>query len=600
MRFPLCGWLAVTLLLSGVAANGLAQESSLQGRDAADPEPQIVRVSFVEGDVRVSRGKDARKKTRADWEKAAIDLPVESGYSLVTGEGRAEVEFEDASVVYLAENSVLVFNELYTSNNIPQTNIALLSGTMAINIKPVSAGETFLIQTPINKFSVPFPMHTFARLNSFLDGLTVTSLGQEISTTSPAPEGLGHTITYQNGKRTISEKTSDQGSYTAFDQWVLDRAVARKTSMAETMKEAGLSQPIPGLAQLKGQGHFFPCPPYGTCWEPTHGWAGQMTEPEKAAMARQTVSVAALTKSGGKSNQQAGNAAPLMPIENQIETFPCSPIAWDNQYQIDPLTGRRRLIGSQVLPASFGYGSFYPYDWAVCHSGSWLQNQGRYVWVTGVKHHPYPPVQWVKTGRTVGFVPIHPGDATGKPPINLKNGIVHPVEGHGSKVEMLAYKGFDHIKTLNEAPKEFRREPYVALQRADTPRAEARMLRGPGAENKVAGTTPITFDRRSQSFMVARPSSPNAPTGTSQKMEPIGGRGSDLQMHAGGGSEMRGPNPNAGGGNFSRGGSSSSGGFGGGGGQNHGGPPPSSASAPAPMPAPAPAAPPAPSPGRAR
>lgn len=598
MRFALCGWVAMALLLPGVRATGWAQDSSAQGRDAANPEPQIVRVSFVEGDVRVSRGKDARKKTRADWEKAAVDLPVESGYSLVTGDGRAEVEFEDSSVIYLAENSVLVFNELYTSNGIPQTNIALLSGTMSINVKPVSGGETFLIQAPKNKFSVPFPMHTYARLTSFLDGLTATSLGNEISTTSRAPAGLGHTITYQNGKRTLSEKTSDQGSYTAFDQWVMERAIARNNSMAETMKEAGLSQPIPGLAQLKGQGHFFPCPPYGTCWEPTNGWAGQMTEPEKAAMARQTVSVAALTKGGAKNNKQRGNAAPSMPIEDPIVAFPCSPIAWNNQYQVDPSTGRRMLIGSGVLPAAYGFGSLYPYQWAVCHSGSWLQNQGRYVWVTGVKHHPYPPVHWMKTGHTVGFVPIHPGDTTGKLPINVKNGIVHPVEGHSLKVEMVDYSGSDHIKTLNEAPKQFRRDPYVALQRADTPRAEARMLRGPGTDNKVSGSTPITFDSRSQSFMVPRPSSPNAPTGTSQKMEPIGGRGSELQMHAGGGSEMRGPNPNAGGGNFSRGGSAPSGGFGGGGGQGLGGSQPSSA--PAPAPSPAPASPVAPSGGQPR
>jgi hypothetical protein len=35
------------------------------------------------------------------------DLPIEVGFSLVTGSGRAEIEFEDASTLYLGENSVL-------------------------------------------------------------------------------------------------------------------------------------------------------------------------------------------------------------------------------------------------------------------------------------------------------------------------------------------------------------------------------------------------------------------------------------------------------------------------------------------------------------
>jgi hypothetical protein len=32
------------------------------------------------------------------------------------------------------------------------------------------------------------------------------------------------------------------------------------------MKASGLTSPIPGLADMDGQGTFFKCPPYGTCW----------------------------------------------------------------------------------------------------------------------------------------------------------------------------------------------------------------------------------------------------------------------------------------------------------------------------------------------
>ena len=48
--------------------------------------PQIVRLSYVEGDVRIARGKRG-----AAWETAVADLPLETGFNLVTGKGRAEI-----------------------------------------------------------------------------------------------------------------------------------------------------------------------------------------------------------------------------------------------------------------------------------------------------------------------------------------------------------------------------------------------------------------------------------------------------------------------------------------------------------------------------
>ena len=92
--------------------------------------PQIVRLSYVQGDVRISRGKLADKQLHQEgdgstgWEQAVVNLPLGSGYSLVTGTGRAEIEFEDASTVYLADNSVLTFNQLSTTDGVPFTDIA--------------------------------------------------------------------------------------------------------------------------------------------------------------------------------------------------------------------------------------------------------------------------------------------------------------------------------------------------------------------------------------------------------------------------------------------------------------------------------------------
>jgi hypothetical protein len=68
---------------------------------------QIVRLSLVEGDVRISRGKEGERTTGSEWGQAVANLPIASGFSLVTGTGRAEIELEDASTIYLGDNSVL-------------------------------------------------------------------------------------------------------------------------------------------------------------------------------------------------------------------------------------------------------------------------------------------------------------------------------------------------------------------------------------------------------------------------------------------------------------------------------------------------------------
>ena len=142
--------------------------------------PQIVRLSYVEGDVRISRGKPAEKEDAkanqapTGWEQAVANLPLEQGYSLVTGKGRAEIEFEDASIIYLADNSVLTFNQLTATDGIPFTEIALLSGTATLNVQPIILRDTFHLVTPTDNIFIFYPQKLYARVDSYLDGTAVT------------------------------------------------------------------------------------------------------------------------------------------------------------------------------------------------------------------------------------------------------------------------------------------------------------------------------------------------------------------------------------------------------------------------------------------
>ena len=135
---------------------------------------QIVRISYVEGDVRIARGQDNEKPAGAVWEKAVANLPLETGFSLVTGEGRAEIEFEDDSTLYLAENSVLTFNDLHTTSGAPYTDLALLSGTVSLNVFPNIAGEQFFLRTPTDSFTAKYLSPWNVRVTSYLDGVAGT------------------------------------------------------------------------------------------------------------------------------------------------------------------------------------------------------------------------------------------------------------------------------------------------------------------------------------------------------------------------------------------------------------------------------------------
>jgi hypothetical protein len=128
----------------------------------------------------------------------------------------------------------------------------------------------------------------------------------------------------------------------------------------------------------------------------------------------------------------------------------------------------------------------------------------------------------------VGYVPIHPKDVAGKPPVGLKDGIMYPVDKHGDKVELVAANSEGQVKLLHEPPRELRSARIAPLQRAENPQIQAYSLKDVTAGVAPHGTE-VKFNQRTEVYMVAK----QGPSGNSQKMEPIGGRGNSLQAHEG-------------------------------------------------------------------
>jgi hypothetical protein len=586
--------------------------------------PQIVRVKYVEGDVRVARGKEAEKLQEQEpgaatgWEQAAANLPLETGYSLATGTGRAEIEFEDASVVYLGENSVLRFNQLSTTSGVPTTELVLLTGTATMNVQSLLPGESFRLFTPGDSFTVVYPKKAYMRVNSYVDAIAVTPQ-QNVAWYAPLDNAAGKTVTVHNG-RPVPTPEMDAAAMSEWDKWVAQRVSARDVELAATMKEAGLTEPIPGLAEMSGKGKFFACEPYGMCWEPTEGWTGhKAVGPQAEAQAAtasgteraqaETQPAAPVERVAPSDDQDSAVAAPSLTgapkgsgkltkgdaylaghpgatMWTEDYTVPCVDYAISDLMARDPVTGKEVVVdsyfatdssypvfagyprfGSQfhggVSLFNFGYGGMFDdgWDWAVCHSGSWIRWRHHYVWVAGTKRHHHPPFRWVKNGREVGFVPLHPKDVAGKIPINMRDGVFKATKkGDTVIVQRVNFKEGKPVEPMTEAPKEFRKPVLEPLKIAEVPHAEAHTAfnasvagRGTAIAASTAGKgtatgnspiargtlkagsavesgvamrqpgMPITFDHKTQSFSVARPVTQNGRQSTVSV--PLGGGG---------------------------------------------------------------------------
>src|SRR6266699_7248676 len=99
---------------------------------------RIIRLSLVQGDVRFAREThgDPLANSNATWETAALNLPIRQGYVLATDKGRAEVEFENGTVAFLKENTVLEFYDLSLRDESRTTRLVLRQGSASLYVNP--------------------------------------------------------------------------------------------------------------------------------------------------------------------------------------------------------------------------------------------------------------------------------------------------------------------------------------------------------------------------------------------------------------------------------------------------------------------------------
>jgi hypothetical protein len=445
----------------------------------AQSEPQLVRVSYMQGDVRFNRGDAKEPNLKKPWEQADVNLPIAENYALATGaDGRAEIEFERGSVIYVAENSVVLFERLTATNGTPLTRLELVSGTITTGVKTVP-GEFFIVDVPIGQFRVIYPESSFVRLDSYLDGMVFTpqaDAGFDFGQNGPTKIHVakGQTLTYADGQ---AARTGDAGESTAlndWDQWVAARYDARTAAMQAALKASGLSSPIPGLTDMYASGTFSACAPYGMCWEPspetwdalTAAAAAQEPAPETAAAPQRP----AMAQTSGASR----SGTPFVPTAVSFRALvaECPYPSWYTKNVVATTPEEYSALTAEAYAWQLHQG----WSWPVCHYARWIYRNHRYHIVVRPRR-PHHPIHWVRVGKKTGFVPVHPSDQKDKPPINLKHGIftVEIAKG-GEHLERIDYNSKIQVETLAATPKVFRAGANPGLAKAEQPRIEGRLL----------------------------------------------------------------------------------------------------------------------------
>ena len=426
---------------------------------------RIIRLSLVQGDVRFARDVhgDPLTSDKAIWEGATLNLPIRQGYVLATDQGRAEVEFENGAMAFLAENTVLEFYDLSLEDGVKTTRLVLRQGTASFYVNP-AGGDYFSVTG--GDFTVEADGRSSFRLDNFDDGSVVDVTKGRVSVlrknkTTELVKGQSLSMRVEDKDAVSIARLPESDD---FDRWVSGRedTVLSATSAAQ---QYGGSLYTSGLADLYTYGSWYPVSGYGNCWRPYGvglGW---------------------------------------------------SPFAGGGWF-MDPMYGWA-FVGSQ------------PWGWLPYHYGGWVFDPVfGWLWSPGLGfgyggYVPFRPVTGVfvksKNGL-LGLVPTHPLDVKGKEPINLAKGIF-PVAGGAVSQQVMASAG-ESWKAVKAPPRESLTGTAVAASSA--PMRVSRTIVGGGSNARVVTldrSSTITYDAREHRFVNGASVAQSAETKTSAAAE---------------------------------------------------------------------------------
>ena len=260
----------------GLALFLLTVAAALPAQDAADPTTLAVRLSFVDGQVQVSQG----NQILAD--QALANTPLFEGTKITTSDdGKAELQFDDGSVVRISPNSSLVLGTLRKQGGMEDAELQLESGLGYFELQGDTA--TSHIRAQFGDSYVTTSGFTVLRIS--LDNLpgevAVFSGNAHLERTNALSLDL-------HGGESVALNGSDPGRYNlaetiepdSWDAWNSDRDQAltsqEASRTAATTNSSTLNSNNPAWSDLDANGNWYNVPGQGYVWSPysasSAGW----------------------------------------------------------------------------------------------------------------------------------------------------------------------------------------------------------------------------------------------------------------------------------------------------------------------------------------
>lgn len=236
---------AATLLLASLPA-------------LSDSQVRAVRLSYVEGGVQIARAD-------GQFDKAMVNLPITQGTQLRTsGDGRAEVEFEDGSTLRLAPNTSIEFPQLSLRDSGAKASyVEVTKGTAYADFAGAKKDE-FVLQFGKEKVALTNSAHL--RIQVDYDQNSVAVFKGDVGV-----EGASDVLRVKKNQTGVFDGSGEQKLVKDIDDAPLDAWDKQQSEYHvryASKSSQGYSPYSYGTADLAYYGNFFNAPGYGMCWQP--------------------------------------------------------------------------------------------------------------------------------------------------------------------------------------------------------------------------------------------------------------------------------------------------------------------------------------------
>ena len=232
----------------------------------ADSQARIVRLSDVQGDVRIDRN------TGQGFERAFLNLPITQGAKIRTGEnGMAELEFEDGSSLRLTPHTAIVVTELSLRDSGGKlSGVHLEQGMAYINFFG-GADDEFDVAFARETLALKHATHVRIALGD-ADAVVAVFKGEAdvVTPTGPVEVAKGHSASFNlsdDKHRLVNDVDADP-----YDSW--DKQQSQYQQQYSAKSYSNYSPYAYGTSDLNYYGNFFSVPGYGTLWQPYFAGAG--------------------------------------------------------------------------------------------------------------------------------------------------------------------------------------------------------------------------------------------------------------------------------------------------------------------------------------